>query len=104
MRAAPCREKAGAVSPGEGHSASEAPTLSSPVPPPGALPSRNGAQGEEGQAGGGRKVYSICGVRREEEQVEGCLNKGWWGRSVIVESMMKKETIDLFFSRVLVPK
>lgn len=92
------------MSPGEGHSASEPPTLSSAVPPPDALPSRNVTQGEEGQAGGGREVYSICRVRREEEQVEGYLNKGWWGRSVIVESMMKKENTDLFFSRVLVPK
>lgn len=51
------------MSPGEGHSASEPPTLSSAVPPPDALRSRNGTQGEEGQAGGGRKVYSICRVR-----------------------------------------
>lgn len=93
-----------AVSPGEGHSASQPPTPCSAVPPPDAPASRNVTQGEEGQAGGGRKVYSICGVRREEEQMEGCLNKGWWGRSVIVESTMKKETTDLFFSRAFVPK
>lgn len=92
------------MSPGEGHSASEPPTHSSPVPPPDAPASRNVTQGEEGRAGGGRKVYSICGVRREEEQVEGGSNKGWWGRSVIVESTMKKETTDLFFSRVFCPQ
>lgn len=92
------------MSPGEGHSASEPPTLSLAVPPPDALPSRNVTQGEEGQAGGGRKVYSICRVRREEEQVEGYLNKGWWGRSVTVESTMKKATTDLFFLKSFCPQ
>lgn len=90
--------------PGEGHMASEPPTLSSPLPPPDALPGRNATQREEGQAGGGRKVLSICRVRKEEGKVKGYLNKSWWETSVTADSRVKKVTTDLFFSGVLVPK
>lgn len=50
------------------------------------------------------KFFSVCRVRREEEQVEGYLNKGWWGRSVTVDNRVKKVTTDLYFSRILIPK
>lgn len=106
VRDAPMQSEGRSCVPGEGHSASEPPTLSSALPPPDALPGRNATQGEEAQAEGGvkEKFFSICRVRREEEQVEGYLNKGWWGRSVTVDSRVEKVTVDLFFSRVLVPK
>lgn len=61
-------------------------------------------RGRRDRRRGGEKFFSICRVRREEEQVEGYLNKGWWGRSVTVDSRVEKVTADLFFSRVLVPK
>lgn len=48
--------------------------------------------------------FSICRVKKEEEQVGGYLNKGGWWRSVTVDSRVKKVTTDLFFSIILVPK
>lgn len=61
VRDAPMQSEGRSCVPGEGHFASEPPTLSSALPPPDALPSRNVTQGQEGQAGGGRKgFFSIC--------------------------------------------
>ena len=61
MRDVPMQSEGRSSVPGEGHLASEPPTLSLALPPLDALSSRNATQGEEGQAGGGRKGFLFVG-------------------------------------------